>query len=57
MVSIVNDSGHITNQTSYDYNLKEGICDQFIALDLLEEKGFNKKIIKDAKKIYKKLQK
>ena len=43
------------NDIKYNYKLKKGISKQFIALELLEKKGFDKKIINDARKICKKL--
>lgn len=39
----------------YTYKLEKGISNQFIALDLLEKKGFKKSIIRYSKKICKKI--
>lgn len=36
------------NQYTYDYKIKSGISDQFIGLELLKEKGFDKEIIDNA---------
>lgn len=41
----------------YPYKIKMGISKQFIAIDLLKEKGFDKEIIKEARIICKKLKK
>ena len=41
----------------YTYKLKKGISNQFIALDLLKEKGFDNEIIQESRNIYKKLNK
>jgi len=39
------------NNIVYNYKLVQGISNQFIALELLEKKGFDKEIIKKAQKI------
>ena len=43
------------NKIIYLYKIKKGISDQFIALDILQQKGFNTNIINDAKKISRKI--
>jgi len=43
------------NNISYDYKIKEGKCNSHIALKILEKKINDKKIVADAKKIFKKL--
>jgi DNA mismatch repair protein MutS len=45
------------NKIIYPYTLIKGISNQFIALDLLKEKGFDYEIISEALKICKKLKK
>lgn len=45
------------NKIIYTYKIKKGISKQFIALDLLKEKGFDNEIIEESKEIYKKLSK
>jgi DNA mismatch repair protein MutS len=43
------------NKIIFPYKLKKGISQQYIALDLLEQNGFNKDLIIEAKKIRDKL--
>ena len=45
------------NSILYTYKLQKGISNQFIALDLLREKGFDAEIIKQSQIIYKKIKK
>ena len=45
------------NSILYTYKLQKGISHQFIALDLLREKGFDTEIIKQSQIIYKKIKK
>jgi DNA mismatch repair protein MutS len=46
---------NIDNKIIYPYKINPGISDQFIAIELLKDKGFDKEIINDAKEIYKDL--
>ena len=43
------------NKIIYNYKLLPGISNQFIALELLEKKGFDKDIIRKAQKINREL--
>jgi len=45
------------DKISYPYKIYKGISTQFIAIQLLEKKGFDQEILDDANKIYKKLKK
>lgn len=47
----------INNNIIYPYKLEKGISNQFIALDLLKQKGFDNEIIEESHKIYKKIKK
>ena len=47
----------INNKIIYPYKLQKGISDQFIALELLKQKGFDSEIISESNKIYKKIRK
>ena len=44
------------NKINYPYKITEGISKQFIAIELLRERGFDQEIIENALKICKKLQ-
>lgn len=46
-----------SNQIIYPYKITEGVSKQFIAIELLRQKGFDSEIIENALKICKKLQK
>ena len=41
----------VINNIVYKYKLVRGISDQFIALELLEKKGFDKRLVKRAQDI------
>ena len=43
------------NKIIYNYKLLRGVSNQFIALELLEKKGFDKDIIRKAQKINREL--
>ena len=45
------------NNIIYPYKLEKGISNQFIALDLLKQKGFDNEIIEESHKVYKKIKK
>lgn len=43
-----------TQETTFDYKIQRGASDQYIALQLLKDKGFNHTIIEDAYKVFNK---
>ena len=47
----------VNNKIIYPYKLEKGISNQFIALDLLKQKGFDNEIIEESHKVYKKIKK
>ena len=47
----------INNEIIYPYKLQKGVSDQFIALELLKQKGFDSEIIEESHKVYKKIKK
>ena len=47
----------VIEENKYSYSIKEGISEIMMAIDLMEEYGFPKNVIKDARFVVKKLNK